>query len=88
MSEEYEWTAEEISRIQKHKDRWGPEVKARHEHQVSLLGKKVRVKLDVEVTVTGTFLGFGDGGDFEILEEDGFIHYCWPMLEIEEIKAG
>lgn len=53
----------------------------------SFLGKRVRVFLtqDEPVTiVTGTLLAFGDGGDFEILEDDGFVHFCWPMLEIEE----
>jgi hypothetical protein len=33
--------------------------------------------------VTGVLLGFGEGGDFEILDEDdGTVHYCWPMLDI------
>lgn len=55
--------------------------------QLSLLGKRVRVKLDAEVLVIGQLLGFGQGGDFEILEDDGFVHYCWPMLEIEEVRG-
>lgn len=49
-----------------------------------LLGKRVTVKLDANVIVTGLLLGFGNGGDFEILEDDGFVHYCWPMLSIAE----
>lgn len=57
----------------------------------TLLGKRVKVTLvrpedDTPWTIAvGQLLGFGDGGDFEILQDDGFVHYCWPMLDIEEI---
>jgi hypothetical protein len=53
----------------------------------ALLGKRVRVTLNHEekVITEGQLLGFGEGGDFEILEDDGFVHYCWPMLSIEEV---
>lgn len=54
----------------------------------ALLGKRVRVTLkdDGPVIVTGKLLGFGEGGDFEILDDgDLTVHYCWPMLGIEEI---
>lgn len=43
----------------------------------SLLGKRVRVKMDDHATqavAIGQLLGFGDG----------FVHHCWPMLAIEE----
>lgn len=57
-----------------------------------LLGHHVRVVLvkgneggDPKTITSGTLLGFGDGGDFEILEADGMVHYCWPMLEIEQL---
>jgi hypothetical protein len=57
-----------------------------------LLGKRVQVLLSVEghgadkkVVIEGKLLGFGTGGTFEIEEDDGDIHYCWPMLEIEEV---
>jgi hypothetical protein len=40
----------------------------------------------VDVIVEGVLIGFGDGGDFEIMEDDGFVYHCWPMLEIEEVK--
>lgn len=53
----------------------------------TLLGKRVRVRLDKDVIVTGQLLGFGEGGDFEILEDDGCVHYCWPMLHIEEAPS-
>lgn len=58
-----------------------------------LLGKRVRVTLDhggypdpgsPSVIVTGQLLGFADSGEFEILMDDGFTHYAWPMLDIEE----
>jgi hypothetical protein len=56
----------------------------------SLLGKKVCVTLNTDgiakLVVEGQFLGFGQGGDFEILAEDGYVHYCWPLLNIEEVK--
>jgi hypothetical protein len=70
------------------KARWDPEVTERHQRTVTLLGRKVEVKLDAEVLVRGIFLGFGEGGDAEILEDDGFVHYCWPMLAVVEITAG
>lgn len=56
---------------------------------LSYLGQQVEVVLNhgephgnPQVVTRGQFLGIGDGGNFEILEEDGFVHYCWPMLEI------
>jgi hypothetical protein len=60
----------------------------------ALLGQQVRVVLGYEdsegdvdrgipVITEGQLLGFGQGGDFEILEDDGFVHYCWPMLKVE-----
>jgi hypothetical protein len=52
-----------------------------------LLGKQVRVKLDTNVVAEGKLLGFGDEGTFELLGDDGFVHYCWPMLDIEEVAA-
>jgi hypothetical protein len=38
-----------------------------------------------DVIVVGVLVGFGDDGTFEIMEDDGFIIYGWPMLEIEEV---
>ena len=53
----------------------------------ALLGQQVRVTLDLNdgyaPICEGKLLGFGDGGDFEILGDDGTVHYCWPMLRIE-----
>lgn len=64
-----------------------------HAEVIAMLGKRVRVVLhkphpgdrDVAVISEGTFLGFGDGGDVQLEEDDGFVHYCWPMLDIEEV---
>jgi hypothetical protein len=59
-----------------------------------MCGKKVKVTLDKggypdpltpAVIFVGELLGFGDEGTFELMGEDGFVHYCWPMLDIEEI---
>jgi hypothetical protein len=58
--------------------------------QHRLLGKQVTVLLCREspgspaVVSRGQLLGFGEGGNIEVLEDDGFIHYCWPMLEVRE----
>jgi hypothetical protein len=51
-----------------------------------LLGKRVSVMLANTVITKGKLLGFGDGGSIEILEDDGFVHYCWPALKVEEIS--
>ncbi len=45
----------------------------------------------VDVIVEGIFLGYGDGGEFEIMEDDCFVYHCWPLLEIklvEEVKVN
>jgi hypothetical protein len=61
-----------------------------------LLGKQVTVTLDREGVnpdgvaygsneiISGQFLGIGEGGNFEILEDDGMIYHCWPALAIRE----
>jgi hypothetical protein len=57
----------------------------------ALLGKRVRVTIkrplpeEAPVICEGKLIGFGTGGDFEILEDDGCVHYCWPLLDIEEL---
>jgi hypothetical protein len=53
--------------------------------RAALLGKRVRVTLDENVVHEGRLLGFGDGGDFEIDQDDGFVYHAWPLLAIEEI---
>jgi hypothetical protein len=61
--------------------RYGPA----HAERAALLGKHVRVTLDENVVHEGRLLGFGDGGDFEIDQDDGFVYHAWPLLAIEEI---
>lgn len=63
-----------------------------HNKRAAMLGHRVRVMLvqgdegsDPRTITEGVLLGFGDGGDFEVLESDGMVHYCWPMLEIEQL---
>ena len=65
-----------------------------HDETVALLGKRVRVTLshggwpdpDSPAHISeGKFLSFGQGGDVVIMEDDMFVHYCWPMLDIEEV---
>lgn len=53
-----------------------------------LLGKNVRVVLDKDdpqSIATGVLLAFDDGGGVVVLDEMGFKHYCWPMLDIVEV---
>lgn len=50
----------------------------------SLLGKPVRVKLDERVITYGVLLSFAEDGEVVIEDETGVIHWCWPMLDIEE----
>lgn len=40
------------------------------------------------VIARGKLLGFGADGTFELLQDDGMVHWCWPMLEIEEFPEG
>lgn len=56
------------------------------EDRVYYLGRRVKVKLSDTMICEGKLLGFGDGGTLELLEDDGFVHYCWPMLDVEEVE--
>lgn len=53
---------------------------------VALLGKQVEVLLHEpeRVIARGKLLSFCDSGEAVLLGEDGFVHWCWPMLEIKE----
>lgn len=60
------------------------------EYVWGLLGQRVKVTYAQEDgqekrIAVGTLLAFGDGGDFEIVDDDGFVHYCWPMLEVRPL---
>jgi len=58
-----------------------------------MLGKQVRVTLaganaetgEAAVIAEGKFIAFGEGGDLVVQDEMGFAHYCWPLLDIEEV---
>jgi len=54
----------------------------------SLLGRQVVVTLDEgeRVVASGQLLAFGDDGQVVIRDEMGFTHWCWPMLQIEEVQ--
>jgi hypothetical protein len=54
---------------------------------IALLGKQVAVKAGPATIVSGKLLGFGEDGEFEVQKSDGFIHYCWPMLDVKEIQT-
>ena len=54
-----------------------------------LLGKRVRVTLsdkDPQIVQEGVLLGYGEGGDVEILGGDGLVYHAWPNLRIEELS--
>jgi len=55
-------------------------------YAAQLLGKEVRIFLDDTVFVEGQLLGFSDGGEAHIRDEMGFIHQCWPMLQVEPLS--
>lgn len=57
---------------------------------VPLLGKQVRVTLahdtdDPKAIAEGKLLAFADSGEVTVQDEMGFVHYCWPMLEVEAL---
>lgn len=64
----------------------GGTVKPEPDNQAALLGEYVDVFIGAEdgenVIVSGQLLAFGQGGDFEVLCDDGMVHYCWPLLGI------
>jgi len=49
-----------------------------------LLGKNVTVKLDDQVVTSGRLIAFDDGGEAKLVDQLGFIHYVWPMLDVTE----
>jgi hypothetical protein len=58
-----------------------------------LLGKQVRVTLDrpdsgPAVIAEGLLLAFDDGGEARLRDEAGFVHYCWPMLDVQPLNSG
>lgn len=56
-------------------------------HPSHYVGKNVRVKLDEKVIVEGQLLALGDMGSLVVREpETEETWFCWPALEIEEMK--
>lgn len=53
-----------------------------------LLGKNVIVRLDDHVVTRGRLIAFDDGGEAKLVDEMGFVHYCWPMLDVTEDDDG
>lgn len=49
----------------------------------TLLGEQVEVSLDGQTVVAGRLLTVSDSGEVVLVDEAGFHHYCWPMLDIE-----
>jgi hypothetical protein len=65
-----------------------------NEEAVKLLGKQVKVTLNhgdgqhpTRIAV-GKLLAFDTDGACEVHEEDGLVHFCWPMLDIEEVAPS
>lgn len=48
----------------------------------TLLGERVVVSLDDQAVVTGMLLTVSDGGEVVLVDDMGFHHYCWPLLDI------
>lgn len=55
-----------------------------------LLGETVvaTLAMDPRAVVTGTLLAAADSGEVVIRSDDGFLHYCWPMLDISPVGLG
>lgn len=51
----------------------------------ALLGQRVRVVIERggPVVVEGKLLSFGNSGEFVTQDDEGFVHYSWPLLDIE-----
>lgn len=53
---------------------------------ISLLGKKVKVTLEVDESLVniakGTLLRISNSGEVVILDDMGFLHFCWPALDV------
>ena len=55
---------------------------------VHLLGHQVVVTLEhaqnerEAVVARGRLLSFADSGEVTVEDEMGFVHYCWPMLDV------
>lgn len=70
-----------------HKNYHGKELGRR----IDLLGEEVVVTLSSDKkpksVAYGTLLSFGDSGEIVLKDDEGFLHYCWPLLEIRRADA-
>jgi hypothetical protein len=63
-----------------------------HAAIVALFGKRVRATLNhggypnPAVIVEGVLLSTSTDGDLTILMDDGAVHFCWPLLDIESAE--
>lgn len=63
------------------------------DHIKTLIGKQVEVTLTDDeypqgaVVAKGKLLAFDDGGECVVMDEMGFVHWCWPMLNIREVDG-
>lgn len=59
----------------------------------ALLGKQVVVTLQREdppesaVVARGQLLKIADSGEFVVMDDGGFCHYCWPALDMREAEC-
>jgi len=53
-----------------------------------LLGKNVIVKLDDQIVARGRLIAFDDGGEAKVVDDMGFMHYCWPMPMLDVTEDG
>lgn len=56
-------------------------------HMRTMLGKQVKVTIDIDhdVTITGQLVMFDDGGEVALRSDDGFTNWAWPNQETELI---
>lgn len=60
----------------------------------ALLGKEVVVTLDrgddetAATVATGTLLAWADSGEVVVRDEMGFVHHCWPMLDVATLGGA
>lgn len=48
----------------------------------ALLGQPVIASLDDDIVAEGRLLSVSDSGEFVLVDDMGFTHYCWPLLDI------
>jgi hypothetical protein len=54
----------------------------------ALLGRDVTVSLDDREIVSGRLVAVSDGGEVVLVDDMGFHHYCWPLLDIHPKAVG